>query len=157
MPFLATYCVKCHNAERSEAELDLTRYTSAAALGEHFRQWETVVVFLKKGEMPPAKAKQPTSDERAADSRDDREAAGRRSQETGGRSGCGAAAQAEQCGVQLHDPRSDGRGHSAGGVVSRRSGVGRGVQQYGRSPRHVLRACSRSITPPRNTWPNTWC
>ncbi len=66
MPFLATFCLKCHNAERSEAELNLTRYTSAAALGEHFRQWETVVAFLKKGEMPPAKAKQPTSDERAA-------------------------------------------------------------------------------------------
>src|SRR5579864_5085245 len=66
MPFLTTYCVKCHNQERSEAELNLTRYTSAAALGEHFRQWETVVTFLKKGEMPPAKAKQPSADERGA-------------------------------------------------------------------------------------------
>lgn len=65
VPFLKTYCVKCHNKETNEAELDLTRYTSAAALGEHFRQWETVVVFLKKGEMPPPKAKQPTGDERA--------------------------------------------------------------------------------------------
>src|SRR5262245_58383759 len=65
LPFLKMYCVKCHNAERSEAELNLTRYTTAAALGEHFRQWETVVAFLKKEEMPPAKAKQPTGEERA--------------------------------------------------------------------------------------------
>jgi len=66
VPFLTAYCVKCHNnQDRTEAELDLTRYTSAAALGEHFRQWETVILFLKKEEMPPAKAKQPTRDERA--------------------------------------------------------------------------------------------
>lgn len=65
MPFLTTYCIKCHNPERTEGELDLTRFTSAAALGEHFRQWEHVLVFLRKGEMPPEKAKQPTSEERA--------------------------------------------------------------------------------------------
>lgn len=64
-PFLKTYCVRCHNQETTEAELDLTRYASAAALGENFRQWEHVLAFLRKGDMPPAKAKQPTSAERA--------------------------------------------------------------------------------------------
>ena len=56
---------RCHNPKRTEGELDLTRYKSAAALGEHFRQWEHVVTFLRREEMPPEKAKQPTSDERA--------------------------------------------------------------------------------------------
>ena len=65
MPFLTTYCVQCHNPKTAEAELDLTRYTSAAALGEHFRQWEHVVVFLRSEEMPPEKAKQPPPAERA--------------------------------------------------------------------------------------------
>ena len=33
-------------------------------LGEHFRQWEHVIKFLKAGDMPPEKAKQPTAAER---------------------------------------------------------------------------------------------
>lgn len=65
VPFLKTYCIRCHNQQTAEGELDLTRYTSAAALGENFRQWEHVLVFLKKGEMPPQKAKQPTGAQRA--------------------------------------------------------------------------------------------
>ena len=65
LPFLHAYCVKCHNPTRTEGELDLTRYTSAAALGEHFRQWEHVVTFLTKEEMPPKEAKQPLPAQRA--------------------------------------------------------------------------------------------
>lgn len=65
MPFLTAYCVQCHNPKTTEAELDLTRYTSAAALGEHFRQWEQVLVFLKSEEMPPEKARQPSREQRA--------------------------------------------------------------------------------------------
>jgi hypothetical protein len=66
MPFLKTYCVECHNRKTTKAELDLTRFTSSAALGEHFRQWEQVLIFLKKEEMPPEEAQQPTQGERAA-------------------------------------------------------------------------------------------
>jgi hypothetical protein len=64
-PFLKTFCHECHNQERAEAELNLMRYASASALTDDFRQWEHVVTFLKSGEMPPAKAKQPTAAERA--------------------------------------------------------------------------------------------
>lgn len=64
-PFLTTYCVQCHNRQKAEAELDLTRYESAAMLGEEFRQWEHVVKLLKSEDMPPEKAKQPTGAERA--------------------------------------------------------------------------------------------
>jgi hypothetical protein len=65
-PFIKTHCVECHNATKHEGELDLTRYTTAGSLGEHFRQWEHVLTFVKKGEMPPETAKQPADAERAA-------------------------------------------------------------------------------------------
>jgi len=63
-PFLQSYCVGCHNAKKSEGALDLARFTSAAAVAEHFRQWEHVLTFVRKGEMPPEKAKQPSAEER---------------------------------------------------------------------------------------------
>src|SRR5438477_266968 len=65
LPFLSTYCHRCHNANTKSGELDLTRFDNAAKLVEDFRQWEHVVTFLKKGEMPPAKAKQPSAEQRA--------------------------------------------------------------------------------------------
>ena len=65
MPFFAAYCVQCHNKEKASGELDLTRFASAAKFVEDFRQWEHVVTFLKKEEMPPAKAKQPPAEVRA--------------------------------------------------------------------------------------------
>ena len=64
-PVLQTYCFKCHNETKSEGELNLTRYTSAAMLADDFRQWEHVVTFLKSQEMPPEEAKQPSAAERA--------------------------------------------------------------------------------------------
>ncbi len=65
LPFLKTYCVQCHNKKTASGELDLTRYSSASKVLEDFRQWEHVVTFLKKEEMPPAKAKQPSAALRA--------------------------------------------------------------------------------------------
>ncbi len=62
LPFLKTYCVECHNQKTKQGELDLTRYTTAAKAIEDFKQWEHVVTFLRKEEMPPAKAKQPTAE-----------------------------------------------------------------------------------------------
>ncbi len=62
VPFVKQYCVKCHNEETSEGELNLTRYTSVEMLGEDFRQWEHVITFLAKQEMPPAEAKQPSAE-----------------------------------------------------------------------------------------------
>ncbi|MBM3979786.1 MAG: DUF1592 domain-containing protein [Planctomycetes bacterium] len=64
-PFLNEYCVKCHKADKKSGDLDLTKYDTAAKLLDDFRQWEHVVTFLKKEEMPPPKAKQPTAALRA--------------------------------------------------------------------------------------------
>ncbi|MDA0588212.1 MAG: DUF1592 domain-containing protein [Planctomycetota bacterium] len=60
LPFVKEYCVECHNETTSEGELNLTQYTSVEMLGEHFRQWEHVISFMKKEEMPPEDAKQPS-------------------------------------------------------------------------------------------------
>ncbi|MBA4065738.1 MAG: hypothetical protein C0501_18870 [Isosphaera sp.] len=65
VPFLNTYCVQCHTRQKPSGDLDLTKFTSSAKLLEDFRQWEHVVTFLRKEEMPPAKAKQPTAESRA--------------------------------------------------------------------------------------------
>jgi hypothetical protein len=64
-PFLNDYCVRCHNEKTKGGELDLKRFTTASQLLDDFRQWEHVVTFLRKEEMPPAKAKQPTAEQRA--------------------------------------------------------------------------------------------
>ena len=62
VPFLNTYCVRCHNDNEKKGELDLKRFNSAEKLFEDFRQWEHVLTFLRKEEMPPAKAKQPPAE-----------------------------------------------------------------------------------------------
>ncbi|HMV50949.1 MAG TPA: DUF1592 domain-containing protein [Blastocatellia bacterium] len=52
-PFLAENCYACHNAKRASGELNLELYKTAAAIAEHREQWETVLLKLKTGEMPP--------------------------------------------------------------------------------------------------------
>jgi hypothetical protein len=65
LPFVKTYCVECHNAKKTEGELDLTKYSSSAKVAVDYRKWEHVVTFVTKEEMPPPDAKQPTPAERA--------------------------------------------------------------------------------------------
>ncbi|MDB5385467.1 MAG: cytochrome [Planctomycetaceae bacterium] len=61
VPFVNEFCSKCHNADLSEAELNLARYQSAEMAAEDFRQWEHVITFLQREEMPPKSAKQQPS------------------------------------------------------------------------------------------------
>ena len=65
MPFLKTYCVECHNGKKKSGDLDLTRFSSVDKILGDFRQWEHVLTFLKKEEMPPAKSKQPSAELRS--------------------------------------------------------------------------------------------
>ncbi|MEI8380309.1 MAG: DUF1592 domain-containing protein [Planctomycetota bacterium] len=66
VPFIQTHCAECHNAKLAEAELNLARYESAEAAAEDFRQWEHVITFVQREEMPPKSAKQkPTATARA--------------------------------------------------------------------------------------------
>ncbi|WP_254509428.1 DUF1592 domain-containing protein [Anatilimnocola floriformis] len=64
-PFLKTYCFECHNEKKPSAELNLTKYKSAAQLADDFRQWEHVITFVRSTEMPPDEAKQPSAADRA--------------------------------------------------------------------------------------------
>lgn len=64
VPFLKTYCYKCHNEKTAEGLLNLTQYTSSGLIARDFRQWEHVITFLKEEKMPPRKAVQPTAAER---------------------------------------------------------------------------------------------
>lgn len=66
VPFIQANCAECHNAKLAEAELNLARYESAEAAAEDFRQWEHVITFVQREEMPPKSAKQqPTATARA--------------------------------------------------------------------------------------------
>lgn len=65
-PLVKTFCGECHNAKQAEAELNLLKYNSAAAVADDFRQWEHVLTFVERGEMPPKSAKQqPSAAQRA--------------------------------------------------------------------------------------------
>jgi len=57
VPYVKQYCTDCHNAELAEAELNLLKYESAAMAAEDFRQWEHVITFVQRGEMPPKSAR----------------------------------------------------------------------------------------------------
>ncbi len=56
-PFLQTYCVSCHGKDKTEADLDLTAYSSLAAVLKDGRRWDLVLDRLEAEEMPPEKAK----------------------------------------------------------------------------------------------------
>lgn len=56
-PFLQTYCVNCHGGEKPKGELDLSAYSSLAAVVKDARRWDLIIERLKAEEMPPHKAK----------------------------------------------------------------------------------------------------
>jgi mono/diheme cytochrome c family protein len=56
-PFLDSYCVGCHGAQKPKGDLDLSAFTSLESVVLKHRQWATVAEALRAKEMPPAKAK----------------------------------------------------------------------------------------------------
>ena len=66
-PFVKSYCLGCHGKEKQEGKLDLSGYSSLAAVVKNHQVWGTVLERLEAGEMPPEKApRQPTGYERRA-------------------------------------------------------------------------------------------
>jgi hypothetical protein len=66
-PFLKDYCLSCHGMTKQQAKLDLSGYTSPAAIVKNHRLWDRVVERLEAEEMPPPKApRKPTAHERRA-------------------------------------------------------------------------------------------
>ena len=62
-PFLETYCITCHGPEKPKADLDLSPYSTIAAVARDPLHWELVLEKLQAAEMPPEKAKRHPSTE----------------------------------------------------------------------------------------------
>jgi mono/diheme cytochrome c family protein len=66
-PFVASYCVGCHGAEKPKGDLDLTKYGSLDAVVADHPRWAEVLDRVATSDMPPEKAKRhPSADERQA-------------------------------------------------------------------------------------------
>jgi len=63
-PLLKSYCFQCHNTTKRKAGLDLEKIDTDSAALDLFELWDQVGERLHSKEMPPAKSKQPTEDER---------------------------------------------------------------------------------------------
>ena len=61
---LKTYCFECHNTTKRKAGLDLEEIDTATAALDRVELWDQVGERVRAMEMPPAKSKQPTEDER---------------------------------------------------------------------------------------------
>jgi hypothetical protein len=55
-PFLKTYCSECHGPEKRKGDLDLTAYSTVAAVAADHRRWEVVLEQLQTEAMPPETA-----------------------------------------------------------------------------------------------------
>jgi mono/diheme cytochrome c family protein len=63
-PLLKSYCFECHNANKRKAGLNLEKIETNGEALDAFDLWTQVGERLRAKEMPPAKSKQPTDDER---------------------------------------------------------------------------------------------
>jgi hypothetical protein len=63
-PLLKAYCFECHNTTKRKAGLDLEKIDTDSAALDSFELWDQVSGRLRSKEMPPAKSKQPTEQER---------------------------------------------------------------------------------------------
>jgi hypothetical protein len=63
-PLLKSYCFACHNTTKAKAGLDLEKIDTDIAALDLSDLWDQVGERLQSKEMPPAKSKQPTEDER---------------------------------------------------------------------------------------------
>lgn len=59
-PLLKTYCGNCHNAETTEADLDVTRLSSLDDLSHDVEAWLKIRSVLDSQQMPPPSAAQPS-------------------------------------------------------------------------------------------------
>jgi hypothetical protein len=64
LPFLNTYCTKCHGGDEPKADLSLAAFRSTSAIGKERSTWEMVLEMTEHGEMPPEDQVQPSAEER---------------------------------------------------------------------------------------------
>ena len=63
-PFLETYCLSCHGRQQPAAQMDLSGFTTMAALMQDGRRWSQMLQRLEAEEMPPKGARHPMPQER---------------------------------------------------------------------------------------------
>ena len=59
------YCLECHSSEKQKGDIDLEVMLTPGQFARFFKEWELVVEQLDAGDMPPAKADQPTTKDRS--------------------------------------------------------------------------------------------
>jgi hypothetical protein len=64
-PMLAAKCYECHNADKMKGDVDLKQFAADPKLAAEFEIWTKVKDTIDNGDMPPRKAKQLTSEEKA--------------------------------------------------------------------------------------------
>ena len=64
LPLLQRYCLSCHSTSQKIGELDLERFSDAAAVRRDLQVWPQVVNMVESGQMPPEKSPQPSEAER---------------------------------------------------------------------------------------------
>ena len=64
-PFLKNYCVKCHQGDEAEADLDLALFDNQAAVNANLETWEMILEAIDDEFMPPVDEKQPDKNELA--------------------------------------------------------------------------------------------
>ena len=62
---LAAKCYECHNADKMKGDVDLKKFAANPDVPANFEIWNTVKDTIDNGDMPPRKAKQLTSEEKA--------------------------------------------------------------------------------------------
>lgn len=65
-PFIQTYCISCHGQQQPAAQLDLSGFTTMAAIMQDGRRWSQILERLEAEEMPPKGARHPMPQERRA-------------------------------------------------------------------------------------------
>ncbi len=65
LPLVSKYCTRCHSQEKREGNLELESFTTFAEVRSAAKAWVQVADMLKRGEMPPPDAPQPTPAELA--------------------------------------------------------------------------------------------
>lgn len=58
------YCTKCHRADKVSGDVNLAQDIDLRLILEHRDTWQTALAQIQNADMPPADAKQPTSEER---------------------------------------------------------------------------------------------
>jgi hypothetical protein len=63
-PILQRYCFKCHAGDRTEADVDLSYFSTIATWKARVKVWQQVAHMLDSQQMPPKGSKQPSETER---------------------------------------------------------------------------------------------